>query len=156
MNPGTFSKIYLHIIFGVKWRKCLIKPDWESEIFKYISAFLKNNDLQLIQINGMPDHIHILIRIRPSTNISDLIREVKKSSNKFINSRFMLESKFEWQGGYGVFSVSESSLDIVRRYIQNQKTHHKDRKFKEEYKLLLDKHKVDYKEEFLFDFLDEE
>jgi putative transposase len=106
----------------------------------------------MLAINGMPDHIHFLIGMKPSCCLSDLIREIKKSSNKFVNDNF-IRINFQWQEGYGAFSYSHSGLDNVIGYINNQKEHHKKRTFKDEYLEFLQKFHVDYKDEYLFDWI---
>ena len=154
MGSGSFSQIYVHVVFAVKGRNSLIHSLWEEELYKYVSGIVRNKDQKLLAINGMPDHIHILIGLKPSCRLSDLVREVKKASNKFINERKLSRYKFEWQEGYGAFSYSHSALDKVIAYVNNQKDHHKKKTFQEEYRDFLEAFKVDYKEEYLFDFLD--
>ncbi len=149
----TFSQIYIQIIFAVQGRKNLIHPDWEDELYKYITGIIQNKEQKLLVINGMPDHIHILIGMKPTCRISDLVREIKKSSNSFINEKRLVPGKFEWQNGYGAFSYSHSSLNDVIRYIQNQKEHHKKISFKEEYLTFLNKFQIDYDENYLFDWI---
>ncbi|WP_114789584.1 IS200/IS605 family transposase [Niabella yanshanensis] len=153
---GTFSQVYIHIVFAVKARQSLIDPAWEEEVYMYISGIIRNKEQKLLCINGMPDHIHILIGMKPNCCISDLVREVKKSSNDFINQKQFLKLRFQWQEGYGVFSHSHSSLDNVIVYIKNQKEHHKKQSFKEEYKDLLNAFQIDYKDEYLFDWVEPE
>lgn len=154
MGAGTFSQIYIQVVFAVKGRNSLIDISWEEELYKYISGIVRNKNQKLLAINGMPDHIHILIGIKPSCYLSDLVREIKKSSNKFINERKLSNHKFEWQEGYGAFSYSHAALDNVIAYINNQKNHHKKKTFKEEYKDFLVTFKIDYKEDYLFDFFE--
>ena len=148
---STFSQIYIQIVFAVKGRENLIQPNWEEDLYKYISGIVRNKEQKLLAINGMPDHIHFLIGMRPTCCLSDLVREIKKSSNQFINERKFLENSFYWQEGYGAFSYSHSALDKVIRYIGNQKEHHKKQTFREEYLEFLTKFQIEYKEEFLFD-----
>lgn len=148
---STFSQIYIQIVFAVKGRENLIQPNWEEELYKYISGIVRNKEQKLLAINGMPDHIHFLIGMRPTCCLSDLVREIKKSSNQFINERKFLKNSFYWQEGYGAFSYSHSALDKVIRYIGNQKEHHKKQTFREEYLEFLTKFQIEYKEEFLFD-----
>lgn len=102
----------------------------------------------------MPDHIHILIGMKPSCCVSDLMREIKKSSNEFINERRLFSGKFRWPEGYGAFSYSHSALDQVMDYINNQKEHHRKKKFREEYVEFLQKYKVEFKEEYLFEWIE--
>lgn len=150
----TFSQIYIQIVFAVKKRECLIKQSWEEELYKYISGIIRNKEQKVLAINGMPDHIHILIGMKPSCCLSDLVREIKKSSNEFIKERKFSKYHFQWQEGFGAFSYSHSALDNVISYIQNQKAHHKKQNFKEEYKEFLIQFHVEYKDEYLYDFLD--
>jgi REP element-mobilizing transposase RayT len=133
MASGTFSQIYIQIVFAVKGRENLILNSWEDELYKYITGIIQNKGQKLIAINGMPDHIHILIGMKPICCLSDLVREVKKASNSFINDKKFVKGSFHWQEGYGAFSYSHSALDNVVAYIDNQKAHHKKKSFKEEY-----------------------
>lgn len=151
---GTFFQIYIHVIFAVKGRVNLINSNWEEELYKYITGIVTNKEQKLLIINGMPDHIHILIGMRPSCCLSDLVREIKKSSNEFINKKKFVRGKFLWQEGYGAFSYSHSALDNVIAYIQNQKEHHRKRTFKEEYKEFLSKFQIEHKDEYLFEWID--
>ena len=151
---GTFSQIYIQVVFSVKGRESLIHASWEEELFKYISGIVKNKEQKMLAINGMPDHIHFLIGLKPSCSLSDLVREIKKASNEFINSKKYSKFKFQWQEGYGAFSYSHSALDNVISYISNQKEHHKKQSFKDEYKAFLTKFKIDFKEEYLFEWIE--
>lgn len=150
---GTFSKIYIQTVFAVKGRASMISLEWEEELYKYISGIISNKQQKLLAINGMPDHIHILIGMKPTCCLSDLVRDIKKSSNEFVNSKFT-KGRFQWQEGYGAFSYSHSALDDVISYIHNQKKHHKKTSFREEYKLFLEKCNIEYKEEHLFEWLE--
>lgn len=150
---GTFSQIYIQGVFAVKGRQSLISQDWEEDLFKYITGIVRNKNQKMLAINGMADHIHFLIGMKPSCCFSDLVREIKKSSNEFIQQNNLTKTKFEWQEGYGAFSYSHSALDQVIQYILNQKEHHKKQTFKEEYNLLLKKFEVEFKEEYLFDWI---
>lgn len=152
---GTFSQIYIQLIFAVKGRNSLIAPAFEEELYKYITGIIKNKDQKLLAINGMPDHIHILIGMKPTCCLSDLVREVKKSSNEFIKDKKLSKYKFEWQSGYGAFSYSHSSLTNVITYINNQKNHHRKLTFKEEYTALLKKFEIEFKNEYLFEWIND-
>lgn len=145
----TYSQIYIQIVIAVKGRYSLISQTWEEELYKYISGIITNKGQKLIAINGMPDHVHILIGMKPLCCLSDLIREVKKASNAFINEKRFIRSKFEWQEGFGAFSYSQSALNHVIAYIQNQKEHHKKKSFKEEYIDFLKKFEVDFNSAYL-------
>ena len=152
--PGTYSQIYIQIVFAVGNRKYMIHPSIEEEVYKYITGVVANKNQKLLAINGIPDHIHILIGMKPSCCLSDLVREIKKSSNEFINKKWPSKQKFFWQGGFGAFSYSHSALDNVIRYIQNQKQHHRKKLFKEEYKEFLTKFKIEHKDEYLFEWFE--
>lgn len=152
--PGTFSQIYIQIVFAVKGRNSLIKSGWEEELYKYISGIIQNKGQKMLAINGMPDHIHFFIGMKPACCLSDLVREVKKSSNSFVNEKKFLKSKFDWQEGYGAFSYSHSALDKVIGYIRNQKEHHKKKTFRQEYEGLLKKFEIEFKHEYLFEWIE--
>ena len=123
--PGTVSQIYIQIVFAVKNRNGLISPKWEEELYKYITGIIQNKKQKMIAINGTQDHIHILIGMKPSCCLSDLVREIKKASNSFIKEQKYTNFKFEWQEGFGAFSYSQSQISRVADYIDNQKQHHK-------------------------------
>lgn len=148
---GTFSQIYIQVVFAVKGRDSLIQPDWEEEMYKYISGIVRNKEQKMLAINGMPDHIHFLIGMKPTCCLSDLVREIKKSSNEFVKDKRFSKFKFQWQAGYGAFSYSHSALDNVIGYINNQKEHHKKQSFRDEYKEFLKKFQIEYKDEYLFE-----
>lgn len=151
---STYSQIYIQIVFAVKGRQSLIQQSWEEELYKYITGIVQNKGQKMLAINGVSDHIHFLIGMKPSCNLSDLVREIKKASNVFINEKKLCAFKFEWQEGYGAFSYSHSALDNVINYIANQKEHHRKKSFHEEYVDFLKKFDVEYKEEYLFEWLE--
>jgi REP element-mobilizing transposase RayT len=151
--PNTFSQIYIHLVFAVKFRQSLINVSWEIELYKYINGIIKNKGQIPIIINGMPDHIHILFIMKPTCCISDLVREIKKSSTEFIKEKGFLPYKFQWQEGYGAFSYSQSSLNNVIKYIENQKQHHAIKTFKNEYQEFLNMFEIDFNQDYLFDWI---
>jgi len=144
------------VVMALKGRYSLISQTWEEELYKYITGIITNKGQKLIAINGMPDHIHILIGMKPSCCLSDLVREIKKSSNTFIKEKKFTQSKFEWQEGYGAFSYSHSALNNVIAYIQDQKEHHRNKSFKEEYIDFLKKFEVEYNETYIFKWIEDE
>lgn len=152
---GTFSQIYIQIVFAVKNRDSLISPEWESELYKYITGIVQNKGQKMLAINGMPDHIHIFIGMKPSCCLSDLVREIKKSSNEFIKEKKFSKYKFNWQEGYGAFSYSHSAMDNVINYIMNQKEHHRNQSFQEEYVNFLKKFQIEFKEDYLFEWIND-
>lgn len=149
----TYSQIYIHIVFAVKGRASLIRNYWEEKLYKYITGIISNNGQKLLAINGTEDHIHFLIGLKPDCCLSALIREIKKSTNTFINSNNFCIGKFSWQSGFGAFSYSRSQINRVIHYINNQKTHHNMKSFHEEYIKLLENYDVKYKKEHLFDWI---
>lgn len=147
----TFTQIYIHVVFAVKNRENLITSLWEEDLYKYITGIVLGKGQKLIAINGMPDHIHLLIGMRPSCCLSDLVREIKKSSNQFVRTHSFVKSNFQWQEGFGAFSCSHSALGNIIAYITNQKAHHGIKTFKDEYVELLKEYQLSYKDEYLFD-----
>ncbi len=146
---NTYTQIYIQIIFSVKGRNSLINPLWEEQLYKYITGIVQNKGQKMIAINGVSDHIHILICMKPNCCLSDLIREVKKSSNDFITENNLTKYKFNWQCGFGAFSYSHSQLDDVIKYIRKQKEHHRKKAFREEYLEFLKKFSIEYDEKYL-------
>lgn len=147
---NTYSQIYIHIVFAVKGRQSLISVNWKEEIYRYITGIVTNKEQKLIAINGMSDHIHILVGLKPDKSISDLVRDIKSNSSKFINDKKWINGKFEWQTGFGAFSYSHSQLTNVINYIQCQEEHHKTKTFKEEYIEFLKLFNIEFKDEYLF------
>jgi putative transposase len=147
---NTYSQIYIQFVFSVKYRNAVVHSDWKTELFKYITGIVKNNGHLMICINGMPDHIHILIGMNPKQSVSNLLQDIKVSSSKWINEKRFVKGKFECQEGYGAFSYSQSQIKDVIAYIENQEDQHKKKSFKEEYTDFLKKFEVDYDEKFTF------
>lgn len=132
----------------------MIHQSWEEDLYKYITGIVKKKGLHLLAINGMPDHIHFLIRMRPASSLSDLMREIKKSTNDFINESGYIKHRFYWQEGYGAFSYSQYEVEKIINYIKNQKEHHLKQSFKVEYLRLLDDFQIEYKDEYLFEWIE--
>ena len=152
---NTYTQIYIQIVFAVSNRLSLIHSEHKEEIYKYITGIIRNDGHKLIAINGMSDHLHILLGLKPDMALSDLVRDIKTNSSKFINQKRLTSGKFIWQEGYGAFSYGHSQLDIIIRYIQNQEQHHSRKSFKDEYLTLLKKFRVDFESKYVFSFLDE-
>jgi REP element-mobilizing transposase RayT len=148
---NTYTQLYYHIIFVVRGRENLISTEWKTELYKYITGIVTNQKQKLISINGALDHIHILLGLKPDVKLSDVVRDIKSNSSKFINEKGWIKGKFEWQKGFGAFTVSHSQLTKIINYINNQEEHHKKRMFKEEYIEFLKSNEVDYNPEYLFD-----
>lgn len=152
---GTYSQIYIQYVFAVKGRQNLLHKTWRKEVFKYISGIIKAKGQKPIIVNGVTDHVHVFVGLKPSMNISDLVRDIKNNSSKFINEQGWIRGRFSWQKGYGAFSYAHSQIDNVYQYILNQEEHHRKKTFKEEYLEFLQKFEVEYNEKYLFDWLDE-
>ena len=154
MKPGAFTQLYVHLVFAVKYRERFLTKEIRDELFKYISGIISNRKHKVIIINGIADHIHILIGLNPNDKISDLVACLKRESSSFINEKQFFRGKFHWQDGYGAFSYSRSQLDVIYKYIANQEFHHKKKTFREEYVELLKRFEVKFDEKYLFEFFE--
>jgi REP element-mobilizing transposase RayT len=152
MKPAAYTQFYNHLVFAVKYRERLLKKEIRPEIFSYISGIITHRGHKSIIINGVSDHVHILIGLNPNDKISDLVAAIKRSSSTYINQQNWFKRKFQWQDGYGGFSYSRSQIKNVYRYIENQEIHHTDYTFKGEYIHLLKRYRINYDEKYLFDF----
>lgn len=151
---STYSKLYIQTVFGVKGRNNLIATGWRNELHKYISGIITNKRQKSIIVNGVGDHVHCFFGLSPSSAVSDIIRDVKNNSSKFINESGFLPGKFAWQDGYGAFSYSYEQIDRVYQYILKQEEHHKKITFKEEYLNLLNEFAIEYDPKYLFDWIE--
>ena len=151
---GTFFQIYIQVVFAVKGRENLIANTWKTDLHKYISGIIKGKGQKPIIVNGMPDHIHAFIGLRPVMSVADIVRDIKNNSSNFINDHKFIKGKFAWQDGYGAFSYSHSHINKVYNYILNQEEHHKKKTFKEEYISFLKKFEIPYDEKYLFEWYD--
>ncbi len=149
--PSTHANLLIHAIFSTKNRFKLLHDDWRDELFAYIGGTVKEQKSVLLKAGGIEDHIHLLIRCHPSFAISDILRSIKANSSKWINEQQKVNAKFQWQTGYGVFSVSQSGRDAVAAYIQNQRAHHSKQDFESEYIQLLRLHEIEFDERYVFD-----
>ena len=152
--PGTFSQIYIQVVFAVKGRQNLLDKKWRNEVFKYMAGIVTQKGQKPIIVNGVSDHVHIFIGLKPSIALSDLVRDIKNNSSKFINEQNWVKGKFSWQEGYGAFSYSHSHIENVYQYILNQEKHHQKITFRQEYLEFLDKFQVEYNEKYLFDWIE--
>jgi REP element-mobilizing transposase RayT len=151
---GTFSQIYIQYVFAVKGRENLLQKPWRDEVFKYMAGIIKGKNQKPIIVNGVADHVHVFVGLKPTMAISDLIRDIKNNSSKFINDNKFVQGKFSWQEGYGAFSYAHSQLNHVYQYILNQEAHHKKKSFREEYFDFLQKFEIEYDEKYVFDWLE--
>lgn len=148
--PNTYTQIHIQTVFAVKYREAIIAPDWKEELYKYITGIIQNYDHKLLEINGMPDHVHIFFGMRPTQGLSKLMQQVKEDSTKWINSRGFVRHKFNWQEGFGAFSYSRSHVPAVCNYIEKQEEHHRKKTFLTEYKELLTAFEIEFDDAYLF------
>ncbi|MGA9365409.1 MAG: IS200/IS605 family transposase [Bacteroidota bacterium] len=153
---NTYTQIYIQVIFAVKGRQNLLRRENREELHKYITGIVRNNKQKLIRINSVPDHVHILLGVKPDIALSDLVRDIKANSSRFINGKGWVKGRFNWQEGFGAFSYSHSQLDRVIKYIDQQEQHHRKESFKEEYLGLLEKFQVEGDQRFVFEWIEEE
>lgn len=151
---NTFSKIYIHLVFSVKGRQNLIQKHWEEELHKYICGIVKGKEQKVYAIGDISDHVHILVSIKPNIIISDLVRDIKSNSSKWMNEKGFVKGNFQWQEGFGAFSYAQSQLDTLIAYINNQEQHHQQISFKTEYLDLLQKSDIIYDENYLFEWIE--
>lgn len=147
---NTYTQIHLQFVFAVKYRDGLIHSSFKDELYQYITGIIKNHNHKLLAINGMPDHVRILVGMRPTQSVSNLMQDIKGSSSKWINEKRFLKVKFEWQEGYGAFSYAKSQVNTVVNYIKNQEQHHAVRSFNQEYLEFLAEFEVVYDERYIF------
>lgn len=147
---NTYSQLHVQLVFAVKYRAALINKEWKGELHQYITGIVQRNEHKMLQINSMPDHIHILIGMRPIQSISALVQNVKTESSKWIKEKGFCNSSFTWQEGFGAFSYSKSHVPDVIRYIQNQENHHKKETFLDEYRNFLKAFEIAYDEQYIF------
>lgn len=146
----TYYQLLYHLVWSTKERQSLITIDFQRNLYEYMAGVFRSLKCYCILIGGMPDHVHVCIEIPPTLNISNIMRSVKVSTSKWVRQNCSVGRDFEWQEGYGAFSVSASNKNTLIQYIKNQEKHHKKYNFKEEFLLLLEKHGVQYEEKYLW------
>ena len=147
---NTYHQIYLQAVFAVKYRKAVIKKEWSQKLFGVIGNLINETDCKTIIVNGVEDHVHCFLGLKPVVSVSELMKTVKAKSSKYVNDHKLTLERFEWQTGYGVFSYSHSQVDAVYQYIRNQEEHHRKRTFRDEYLDFLKKFKVEHDEQYIF------
>lgn len=147
---NTYTQIHIHFVFAVKYRAAMIGSEWKERLHQYITGIVQHNNHKMLQINSMPDHIHILIGMRPHQSISALVQNIKTESSKWVKEQNLCRGKFAWQEGYGAFSYSKSQVLNVISYIQRQEEHHQKRTFLEEYRKMLTAFELDWDEQYIF------
>jgi putative transposase len=152
--PNTYSQIYIQIVFAVKGRQSLIREEFREELQKYMAGIIANKRQKLYAIYCMPDHVHILVSLKPSMSIPELVKEIKTGSTGWIKEKNWVEGVFSWQEGYGAFSYHKSDAGNVVNYILNQREHHKKETFRQEYLTFLKEFEIEFDEKYLFEFYD--
>ncbi|MBL7816464.1 MAG: IS200/IS605 family transposase [Saprospiraceae bacterium] len=147
---NTYTQLHVQLVFAVKYREGVIGKEWEERLYTYITGIVQNFNHKVLAINGMSDHIHILVGMRPTQSISELMEAIKGSSSKWINQEKFLKTKFAWQEGYSAFSYTKSHVPQVQKYIFNQKEHHKKESFLDEYRQVLKGFGIDYDDKYIF------
>ena len=146
----TYTHLLVHVVFGTEERAPLIAPELRGELFAYMGGTLREMGTVLLAMNGVPDHVHMLVSVPASLAVADLVRAVKANSSRWIHERWPERRKFAWQQGYGAFSVSESATAQVERYISEQEQHHRTLSFEDEFRALLSKHNIAFDERYLW------
>lgn len=147
---NTYHQIYLQTVFAVKYRAAVLDKIWRSKVQGVIGNLVNETGCKTIIVNGVEDHIHCLLGLRPAVSVSELMKTVKAKSSKYINDHFLTEERFEWQEGYGVFSYRQRDVDQIYKYIQNQEEHHSKQTFRQEYVRLLKEFDTSYDEQYIF------
>ena len=150
---NTYHQVYIQVVFAVKYREAVIANEWKSILFGVIGNLINETGCKTIIVNGVEDHVHCFLGLKPTVSISELMKTVKSKSSKYINDNRLTKSRFEWQEGYGAFSYGHSQINVVYKYIANQEEHHKKQTFKEEYLEFLDKFEVPLDERYIFEDL---
>ena len=150
---NTFHQMYIQAVFAVKYRKAVLHKDWRKDVFAVIGNLINETGCKTIIVNGVEDHVHCFLGLKPTISISELMKTVKAKSSKYINDNKLLLDRFEWQVGYGAFSYSQSHINRVYKYIENQEEHHRKKSFKEEYLKYLEEYKIPFEERYIFEDL---
>jgi len=150
---NTYHQVYLQFIFAVKYRNAVLDKKWRSTLFGVIGNLINETGCKTLIVNGVEDHVHCFLGLKPVVSMSELMKTVKAKSSKYINDHQLTKGRFEWQEGYGVFSYSHSQIDQVIQYITNQEEHHKKQLFREEYLEFLNKFEIPYEESYIFENL---
>jgi REP element-mobilizing transposase RayT len=151
---NTYSQIYIQVVFAVKGRKNLLQNPWREDVFKYMAGIINEKKQKTITINGVADHVHLFIGLKPTIAVSDLVRDIKNNSSKWINEKHLIKGRFTWQEGYGAFSYSHSQVGNVFQYISNQECHHHKKTFREEYLEILKKTEIEHDDAYLFEWIE--
>lgn len=149
--PQSLHRTFGHIVFSTKNREPFITGDLEPRLYEYLGGIVRNQNGTLVEINGMPDHVHLLLRESKSVADQDFMAQLKGDSSRWVNATFSGRPRFSWQAGYGWFSVGPADVDAAAEYIRRQKEHHRVTTFQEEYRKFLERYGVDYDERYVWD-----
>jgi len=147
---NTYHQIYLQTVFAVKYRNAVLDKSWRPKLQGVIGNLINETGCKTIIVNGVEDHMHCFIGLRPAVSVSELMKVAKAKSSKYINDHSLTQERFEWQEGYGVFSYRQRDVDMIYKYIQNQEEHHSKQTFREEYVELLKEFEIGYDEQYIF------
>ena len=150
---NTYHQMYIHAVFAVKYRAAVIEKNWKADLFAVIGNLINETECKTILVNGVEDHVHCFFGLKPSVSVSDVMKNAKAKSSKWVNESGLLKHRFEWQKGFGAFSYSHSHIDDVFKYIKNQEEHHKKESFRVEYIKMLEAFGVEYDEQYIFEDL---
>ncbi|MGE3819051.1 MAG: IS200/IS605 family transposase [Isosphaeraceae bacterium] len=148
---STLTHLVFHVVFSTKGRMPLIDSSLRTELDAFVGGIVRNLGGSLIAIGGMPDHTHLLVKLRAETSVAELVRVVKANSSRWVHGRHPKYQGFAWQAGYGAFSVSGSQVEVVRRYVRSQEDHHRTMSFLDEYRAFLKRHEIAFDERYLVD-----
>jgi putative transposase len=149
--PQSLASVYVHLVFSTKNRMPMIRPVWSSRLYEYMGGILAKRDGRLLAAGGMPDHVHLLVSLGRDWGLSELLRDIKAGSSKWVHDSFPEDQSFAWQSGYGAFSVSASNLEAVKQYIADQVRHHQSMTFQDELRAILRKHGLAWDESYIWD-----
>jgi putative transposase len=149
--PQSLAKLYMHLVFSTKNRERVLADEDRPNLHAYMGGILKGLDCMPVEINSEPDHVHVLFMLGRKIAVSDVVAGAKRGATDWLRTRSPRYAGFHWQSGYGIFSVSQSAVDTVREYIHNQREHHRVRTFQEEYRTMLQKHSVQYDEQYVWE-----
>ncbi len=147
---NTYHQIYIQAVFAVKYRESMLDKKWRESFFGVIGNLINETGCKTIIVNGVDDHVHCFLGLKPTISISELMKTIKAKSSKYINDNKLTPYRFEWQTGYGVFSYSQSHIDSVYHYIKIQETHHQKEPFISEYSKFIEKYQIPYDEQYIF------
>jgi putative transposase len=146
---NTYSALYYHVVFSTKNREPWLTDKIQERLWQYLGGIARDNGMKALEAGGIADHVHILLLMPASMSVAKAVQLIKGGSSHWMKETFPSMAAFAWQDGYGAFTVSESQLDGIRDYIQQQGKHHRTKTFAEEYRAFLDRHRIQFDEQYL-------